>query len=319
MSPKQAPSRLATVTHEVVDVDGVATFYRHAGPPDAPVVLLPHGYPCSSYAYRNLMPLLGDRWRLVAPDAPGFGYSATPDPAELDSTFDAYAQWLERFADELGLDRYALYLHDYGSQFELRLALHRSEQVTALIIQNGDIYEDTLGPRYDWLKTFWANPTPEGRQQLAHNVSAEGFRDDFLNGVPPQRAARFSPDMWTLHWALMNTPQRRRNVVNLFEDQATTLAWFPTEQTYLRDHQPPTLIVWGTRDGYMPEKSARAYLRDQPCIACNWDHYYSAFHPAETKLHVSCQVAGRASAGRGVAPTWRVFARARVVRRRVRR
>lgn len=275
-------STLAPVVHEIVEVDGVPTFCRQAGPSDAPVVLLPHGYPCSSYAYRNLLPLLGDRWRLVAPDLPGFGYSGTPDPGAFGYTFDAYAQWLERFVDERGLTRYAIYLHDYGSQFGFRLALRRPEQVAALIVQNGDIYEDAFGPNYEWLKTFWANPTPEGRQKLADNVSEEGFRGEFLNGVSEQRADRFSPDMWTLHWALMNTPQRRQNVVNLFEDQATTLGWFPKEQAYLRGHQPPTLIVWGTRDGYMPEASARAYRRDLPDAEL---HLLDAGHwPLETHL-----------------------------------
>jgi pimeloyl-ACP methyl ester carboxylesterase len=275
-------SMLTPVVHEVVEVDGLPTFCRQAGPPDAPVVLLPHGYPCSSYAYRNLLPLLGDRWRLVAPDLPGFGYTGTPDPSVFDYTFDAYGHWLERFVDVQGLTRYALYLHDYGSQFGFRLALRRPAQVAALVIQNGDIYEDALGPKYEWLKTFWANPTPEGREKLADNVSEEGFRDEFLNGVPEERQARLSPDMWTLHWALMNTPQRRQNVVNLFEDQATTLGWFPKEQAYLREHQPPTLIVWGTRDGYMPEESARAYHRDLPDAEL---HLLDAGHwPLETHL-----------------------------------
>jgi pimeloyl-ACP methyl ester carboxylesterase len=275
-------SMLTPVVHEVVEVDGLPTFCRQAGPPDAPVVLLPHGYPCSSYAYRNLLPLLGDRWRLVAPDLPGFGYTGTPDPSVFDYTFDAYANWLERFVDEQGLTHYALYLHDYGSQLGFRLALRRPAQVAALVIQNGDIYEDALGPKYEWLKTFWANPTAEGRQKLADNVSEEGFRDEFLNGVPEERQARFSPDMWTLHWALMNTPQRRQNVVNLFEDQATTLGWFPKEQAYLREHQPPTLIAWGTRDGYMPEESARAYHRDLPGAEL---HLLDAGHwPLETHL-----------------------------------
>jgi pimeloyl-ACP methyl ester carboxylesterase len=258
------PSTLAPVAHERVEIDGASIFYREAGAPEAPVVLLPHGYPCSSYAYRNLLPLLGDRWRLVAPDLPGFGHSGTPDPGSFSYTFDGYASWLERFVDTLGLARYRLYLHDYGSQFGFRLAMRRPEQVVALIIQNGDIYEDALGPKYDWLRSFWSNPTPEGRRKLAENVSEEGFRDEFLNGVPEALSARFTPDMWTLHWALMNTPERRANVVRLFEDQATTLDWFPREQAYLRQHQPPTLIVWGTRDGYMPEESARAYLRDLP-------------------------------------------------------
>ncbi|WP_220040076.1 alpha/beta fold hydrolase [Nonomuraea aridisoli] len=224
--------------------------------------LLPHGYPCSSYEFRALMPALGDRRRLIAPDLPGFGYSDTPE--RFSYTFDGYARFLERFTEVMGLSRYALYLHDYGSQFGLRLAMRAPERVAALVIQNGDIYEDALGPKYAWLREYWASPTPEGREKMAANVSEEGFRDEFVGGLPPHLAERVSPDLWKLHWSLMDTPRRRENVVGLFEDQATTLAWFPEEQAYLRRHRPPTLIVWGPHDGYMPEESARAYLRDLP-------------------------------------------------------
>ena len=135
--------------------------------------------------------------------------------------------------------------------------------MTALIIQNGDIYEDALGPKYAWLKEFWANPTAAGRAKLAANVSEEGYRDEFAGDLPPHLAERIPPDLWKLHWAL-TTPERKANIVGLFEDQATTLARFPAQQAYLREHRPPTLIVWGPHDGYMPEQSARAYRRDLP-------------------------------------------------------
>ena len=129
------------------------------------MVLLPHGYPCSSFQFRNFMPALADRWRLVAPDFPGFGYSDTPDGFAYD--FDGYADFLERFADALRLERFALYLHDFGSQIGLRLAIRRPERIAALIIQNGDIYEDALGPKYASLMEYFANPTPEARAKLA--------------------------------------------------------------------------------------------------------------------------------------------------------
>jgi pimeloyl-ACP methyl ester carboxylesterase len=250
------------VAHRTTTVDGVEIFYREAGPPDAPVVLLPHGYPCSSYQFRNFMAALGDRWRLIAPDAPGFGYSGTP--ANFSYTFEGYAQWLWRFTEVMGLDRYAIYLHDYGSQFGFELAVREPERVAALIIQNGDIYADEHGPKYRWLKDFWADPNPEGRAAMAANVSEDGFRDEFTGELPGYLAERVSPDLWTLHWRLMDTPQRRANVVGLFEDQARTLDRFPLQQEYLRKFRPPTLIVWGPHDGYMPEGAARAYLRDLP-------------------------------------------------------
>jgi pimeloyl-ACP methyl ester carboxylesterase len=208
------------------------------------------------------MPALADRWRLVAPDFPGFGYSDTPNTFSYD--FDGYADVLETFADTLNLRRFAMYLHDYGSQIGLRLAIKAPERIAALIIQNGDIYEDQLGPKYAYLTEYFANPTQKGRQVLTDAVSEEGFRDEFLNDLREELAERISPDLWKLHWPLMNTPKRREIAVSLRECLKQNLNWFPRYQAYLREHQPPTLIVWGPQDSDMPEGSARAYLRDLP-------------------------------------------------------
>ncbi|WP_043311532.1 alpha/beta fold hydrolase [Pseudomonas sp. ML96] len=249
------------VLHQRLDLDGVEVFYREAGPPDAPVLLLPHGYPCSSYQFRNLMPLLADRWRLLAPDFPACGYSATPYDFTYD--FDGYADFLARFVGHLGVERFALYLHDFGSQIGLRQAISRPQRITALIVQNGDIYEDQLGPRYATLKQFFANPSEEALGTLAEAVSLAGYREEFLNEVEPAVAARIAPDLWQLHWAL-TTPLRKRIALQVIAGLRENLAWFPHYQAYLRQHQPPTLILWGPRDGYMPEGAARAYLRDLP-------------------------------------------------------
>jgi pimeloyl-ACP methyl ester carboxylesterase len=250
--------------HRTIDIDGVAVFYREAGPADAPVVLLPHGYPCSSFQYRAFLPALADRWRLIAPDFPGFGYSGTPAAERFTYAFSGYARFLEQFAAALGLARYALYLHDYGSQIGLRLAMTAPERVAALIIQNGDIYEDQLGPKYQALQAYWAHPTPEGRAALAAAVSVAGFRDEFLNDVRADLAERISPDLWQLAWPLMNTPERRAISLGLMEGLRENLGWFPRYQAYLREHQPPALIAWGPQDGYMPAGAGRAYLRDLP-------------------------------------------------------
>ena len=250
------------VEHRRINVDGNDVFYREAGPRDAPAILLPHGYPCSSYQYRHFMAALSDRWHLVAPDFPGFGYSGTPEEFRYD--FDGYAELLEKFADAVNLKRYALYLHDYGSQIGLRHAIQRPQRIAALIIQNGDIYEDVLGPKYAGLLQYFARPSPEGFARLVAAVSEEGYKEEFLNEVRPELARRIPPDLWRLHWLLTNTPKRREIMVGLMEGLKKNLQWFPRYQKYLRDHQPPTLIVWGPQDGYMPEKSARAYLRDLP-------------------------------------------------------
>lgn len=252
------------VAHRFVEVEGMQIFYREAGPRDAPVLLLPHGYPCSSFQYRRLMPALADRWRLVAPDYPGFGLSDTPPAGAFGFDFDAYAGFLEAFCRKLGLDRYALYLHDYGSQIGLRLAIRHPERVAAVIIQNGDIYEDTLGPKYRAIQAFWRDPSAKNRAVLEEAVSEEGFRAEFVGEVSEAQAAQIPPDLWKLHWPLMNTPQRRELARLLMEGLKENLEWFPHYQAWLREHQPPALIVWGPNDGYMPEASARAYLRDLP-------------------------------------------------------
>jgi pimeloyl-ACP methyl ester carboxylesterase len=249
------------VLHRRLELDGVEIFYREAGPADAPTVLLPHGYPCSSFEFRRYMPALADRWRLLAPDFPGAGYSATPEGFTY--TFDFYANFLDRFATRLGLERFAIYLHDFGSQIGLRLAIRRPERIAALIIQNGDIYEDALGPRYAPLMEYWADPTDAGYRRIMDGITKEEFQREFLNEVRHDQAELIPPDLWELHWALM-TDRRKTIVADIIAGLKDNLAWFPRYQAYLRQHRPPTLIVWGPQDGYMPAESARAYLRDLP-------------------------------------------------------
>ncbi|AHG49983.1 hydrolase (plasmid) [Rhizobium leguminosarum bv. trifolii CB782] len=256
------PAMAALVRHRRITVAGVETFYREAGRHDAPVLLLPHGYPCSSYEFRNLMPRLADRWRLIAPDFPGAGYSGTPD--DFDYSFDGYAAWLEAFAGALEIDRFALYLHDFGSPIGARLAIKDPKRIVALIIQNGDIpYEDALGPKYADIEATWALPRAEMRKVLAETISEEVFQEEFLNDLPPHLADAIPPDLWKLHWSLM-TPRRKEIAIDLIAGLKENRAWFPQHWKYLSENKPPTLIVWGPHDHYMPEKSARAYLRDLP-------------------------------------------------------
>lgn len=267
------------VRHRRIRIDDVEIFYREAGPADAPVVLLPHGYPCSSYEFRNLMPLLGDRWRLIAPDFPGTGYSDTPERFDYD--FDGYTNVLESFLAALQVERFALYLHDFGSQIGLRLAMRDPSRIAALIVQNGDIYEDTLGTKYEALQAFWTHPTPSRRAKIADAITEDGFEDEFRNGAGAA-GDRLPPDLWVLHWSLM-TPTRCAIALNIILGLRDNLAWFPRYQAYLREHRPPTLIVWGRNDGYMPEAAARAYLRDLPDAEL---HVFDAGHwLLETHLH----------------------------------
>lgn len=250
------------VRHRRIQVGDVDTFYREAGPAQAPVLLLPHGYPCSSYEFRNLMPRLADRWRLIAPDYPGAGYSATPE--SFDYSFDGYAAFLDEFARTLRLERYVLYLHDFGSPIGTRLAIRAPERVVALVIQNGDIpYEDALGPKYAEIESTWTLPADEMRAKLAEAIQEPVFKEEFLNAVDAPLAERIPPDLWQLHWSLM-TPKRREIAIDLIAGLKDNRAWFPKHRQYLREHRPPTLIVWGPQDHYMPEQSAKAYLRDLP-------------------------------------------------------
>lgn len=256
------PSSLpAPVQHRQITLAGVETFFREAGPKDAPVLLLPHGYPCSSYEFRNLMPLLADRWRLLAPDFPGCGYSGTPD--DFPYSFDGYSDFLERFLESQNVGRFSLYLHDFGSQIGLRLAAKIPDRIAGLIIQNGDIYADVLGPKYKPLLELFKLPEDRARARISESVTEEGFREEFLNDLEPEWAEAIPPDLWKLHWGMM-TPQRCEIAARVIAALKQNLDWFPRYQTYLRQHQPPTLIVWGPRDGYMPEASACAYLRDLP-------------------------------------------------------
>jgi pimeloyl-ACP methyl ester carboxylesterase len=256
--------QLPTTQHYCVEITGRNLFMREAGPRDAPVLLLLHGYPCSSFQFRRLMPALADRWRTVAFDWPAFGYSDTPALAEFAYDFDAYAELLGDVADALGLERYALWLHDYGSQIGLRHAIAQPGRIAALVIQNGDIYEDVLGPKYETIKAWWADKSDDKHRPLEEAVSEDGFRKEFVDEVSDEVALRIPPDLWKLHWPLMDTPIRKAVSVGLMEKLEQNLEWFPRYQSYLREHRPPALIIWGPQDGYMPEQSARAYQRDLP-------------------------------------------------------
>ena len=250
------------IRHCTTSIAGIETFYREAGPPDAPVILLPHGYPCSSFEFRNLMPELADRWRLVAPDYPGFGYSDSPE--NFSYTFDGYAAWLDAFVETLKLDRFVLYLHDFGSPIGARLAIMKPERIVGQIIQNGDIpYEDALGPKYADIEKSWSLPEDQMRAELRSAVTEESFREEFLNNVRPELAAMIPPDLWQLHWSLM-TERRKDSAAELLSDLKANRFWFPTHRRYLQTYKPPTLIIWGAQDHYMPEEAARAYLRDLP-------------------------------------------------------
>jgi pimeloyl-ACP methyl ester carboxylesterase len=208
------------------------------------------------------MPRLADRWRLVAPDCPGAGYSATPDG--FDYSFDGYAEFLDRFVKTLGIERFALYLHDFGSPIGARLAIKAPGRVVALIIQNGDIpYEDALGPKYAEIENTWTLP----RGADACEAGRGDHRRNLQGRVPQRGEARAcrTHSSGSVEAALVAGHAKRKEIaISLIAGLKENRAWFPQHRKYLAEHRPPTLIVWGPQDHYMPEKSGRAYLRDLP-------------------------------------------------------
>jgi pimeloyl-ACP methyl ester carboxylesterase len=252
------------VRHRTIKIGGVDLFYREAGPADAPPLLLLHGFPSSSFMFRDLLARLSDRFRLVAPDYPGFGHSALPPRAAFEPSFASYARLVGAFADAVALDRFALYVHDYGAPIGFRLALAEPQRIRALVVQNGNAYEEGLGPAFDALKAHWRAPSAESRERLRAFLTAEGIKFQYAAGLPPELSERLSPDAFTLDWALMNRPERIDLNLDLFGDYASNVALYPEFQAYFREARPPALILWGRRDPFFAEAGATAFLRDLP-------------------------------------------------------
>ncbi|MBK8176546.1 MAG: alpha/beta hydrolase [Rhodospirillales bacterium] len=251
-----------TIAYRTTHVDGVTVFYREAGPADAPAVLLLHGFPTSSHMYRNLIPALADRWRVIAPDLPGFGFSDAPDRATFAYTFAHLAQIMERFTEIVGLTRYALYVFDYGAPIGFRLAVNHPERITGLISQNGNAYEDGLSNAWDPIQSYWRNPSAENRAALRGFFSPASTRWQYQHGAPhPEHLA---PESWTLDQALLERPGNDEIQLDLFSDYQSNVALYPTFQAYLRTHRPPMLAVWGRNDPFFLPAGAEAYRRDNP-------------------------------------------------------
>ena len=252
------------VRHRFADVDGIRVFYREAGPRDAPAVLLLHGFPSSSHMYRRLIPALADRYHVVAPDYPGFGYSDFPDPRRYAYSFDSYARLVKRLTEQLGVTRYSIYIQDYGAPVGLRLALLAPERISALIVQNGNAYEQGLSREWEPLQAYWREPTSTHRERLGEWLSDEGIRAQYTAGLREDQLELLEPDTWTLDRALLARAGNRNLQLDLFADYQTNVALYPRFQAFFREHRPPTLIVWGQRDPFFTLAGARAYLRDLP-------------------------------------------------------
>ena len=246
-----------------VEADGVRVFYRTAGNTKAPVVLLLHGFPTSSFMFRGLMPRLADDYCLIAPDLPGFGFTEVPAARKYVYSFDALARTIEAFTDALHLERYALYVFDYGAPTGFRLAMAHPDRVTGIVSQNGNAYEEGLGDAWDPIRKYWAAPGAETREVLRKNVlTLEGTRWQYTHGVADPDSV--APESYTLDAALLERPGNKDIQLDLLLDYASNLKLYPAFQRYLRESKPPLLAIWGKNDPFFIPAGAEAFRKDLP-------------------------------------------------------
>ena len=266
-----------------IEADGVQVFYRAAGDPSGPVVLLLHGFPTSSFMFRELIPRLADHYRVIAPDLPGFGFTEVPVERKYTYSFEALAGTIEAFTEALRIKRYALYVFDYGAPTGFRLAMNHPERVAAIISQNGNAYEEGLGDAWGPIRKYWAMPTAENREAIRQNVlTLEGTRWQYTYGVAiPESIA---PESYTLDAALMERPGNKEIQLDLFLDYASNVKLYPKFQQYLRRSKPPLLAIWGKNDPFFVPAGAEAFRKDLPTAQVQFldtGHFATETHVSE--------------------------------------
>jgi pimeloyl-ACP methyl ester carboxylesterase len=290
MTPKTEPSSgkptAAKAAYRTVKIDGLDIFYREAGPKDAPVVLLLHGFPTSSHMFRHLIPALADEFRLVAPDYPGYGNSSMPTVDEFEYTFDHLAGVIERFTERLGLQKYTLYVQDYGAPVGYRLAAKHPDRVQALVVQNGNAYDEGIDNDF-WepIKAYWKEKTAEREKPLRGFLTREATIWQYTHGVRDKEA--ISPDNWNVDQPLLDRPGNAEIQLALFHSYGSNPPLYPKWQAYFRTHQPPTLVVWGKNDAIFPAAGAEPYKKDLKTLE---------FHLLDTG-HFALEEAGDTIAG----------------------
>ena len=260
---RRRKSAIPVTSIHKADADGIQIFYRAAGDETAPVLLLLHGFPTSSFMFRNLIPRLADRYRVIAPDLPGFGFTEVPGERKYTYSFDALAHTLEAFTDALGLNRYVIYVFDYGAPTGLRLAMARPERVIAIVSQNGNAYEEGLGDAWGPIRKYWSAPTVENREVLRQNIlNLEGTRWQYTHGVANPES--IAPESYTLDAALLERPGNKEIQLDLFLDYASNVKLYPKFQEYFRKSKPPLLAIWGRNDPFFIPAGAEAFRKDLP-------------------------------------------------------
>ncbi len=257
--------KIPLIHRKRIEADGIRVFYREAGEPTAPVVLLLHGFPASSFQYRELIPRLADSYRVIAPDLPGFGFTEVPTDRGYVYTFDALAKTIEAFTNALELKKYALYVFDYGAPTGFRLAMAHPERVTAIVSQNGNAYEEGLGDAWAPIRRYWSDPSAENRNAIRGALTAEGMRREYSVGMLNSEVV--APESYTLDAALLARPGNVEIQLDLFLDYANNVKLYPQFQEYFRTATPPLLAIWGSKDLYFIPPGAEAFRRDIPNAA----------------------------------------------------
>ncbi len=249
-----------SVKFKTEKIDGLDIFYREAGPKDAPTILLLHGFPTSSHMFRDLIPKLAENYHVIAPDYPGYGNSSMPAVDEFEYTFDSMTNIVDKLVQKIGVEKYSIYLMDYGAPVGFRLAVKHPERVQSLIIQNGNAYEEGLLDFWTPLKAYWKDQTPENAKALAGLLTLDATKWQYTHGV--RNVEAISPDNWGHVQPLLDRPGNQEIQLAMFLDYGSNPARYPKWQTYMREHQPPTLIVWGQNDHIFPADGAHPYKRD---------------------------------------------------------
>nr|WP_210246095.1 alpha/beta hydrolase [Methylobacterium gnaphalii] len=255
------PSSSSTITYYRAQVDGISIFYREAGPKDAPTIVLLHGFPSSSRMFDTLIPLLASRYHLIAPDYPGFGQSEAPSPARYHYTFDHLAETTNRLLEQLNIDRYILYMQDYGGPVGFRILVQHPDRVSAIVVQNANAYKEGLGSKWTAIAQYWADPKANLEIFRAF-TSLEGAKQRHIAGSP--HPERYNPDTWTDEYATLSRPDEQEIQAELLFDYQTNVASYPEWQAWLRAHKPPMMVLWGKYDVSFIVAGAEAYKRDVP-------------------------------------------------------
>jgi pimeloyl-ACP methyl ester carboxylesterase len=252
---------MTKIKNQTITVDGQTIFYREAGDKEkGPTILLLHGFPTSSHMFRNIIPALADKFHLVAPDYPGFGYSSMPPVDKFEYTFDHLAEIIDKFITQIGLESYSLYVMDYGAPVGYRLAVKHPEKIESLIVQNGNAYEEGLGEFWEPLRAYWNEPNEKNKNALKKFLTLEATRWQYTHGVKNENAV--SPDNWIHDQLLLDRPGNNEIQLQLFYDYKSNPPLYPQWQEYFRKYQPPTLVVWGRNDFIFTKEGAIPYQRD---------------------------------------------------------